>query len=171
MGDFMGEGFCWQCPDCNYEFSANIGIGFLYPKVYVETIEAAKRGDLGDDLKELLDVYPNAAINPETVILQCSECGDYDARPILTAYVPKESEQIPPKEKGQKWSVAFPFEGASYVTSYDMEKYYDLYMEYDHRCKKCGGGMFPFPKSRRENDMICPICKKTLEIVSFYFWD
>lgn len=169
----MGAGFCWQCPDCNYEFSANIGIGFLYPKVYAETIEAAKRGDLGDDLKELLDVYPNAAINPETVILQCSECGDYDSRPILTAYVPKESEQIPPKEQCRRWSVAFPFEGASYVTRYDMQEYYDLYMVYDHRCEKCGGKMVALPSSFREieNGMICPTCKKPLKMVEFSRWD
>ncbi len=44
----MGAGFCWQCPDCNYEFSASLGMDFFYPKLYAETIEAAKRGEFGD---------------------------------------------------------------------------------------------------------------------------
>lgn len=101
----MGMGYGWECPDCKYSFGANVGVGFLYPKVYEETIEAAKNGEFGNELKELLSAHPDAAIDPEVVILQCCDCGEYDSRPILNAYVPKEDKQRPPKEKGRRWSV------------------------------------------------------------------
>ena len=156
----MGMGYRWECSKCNYSFDGSVGFGFLYPKVYEGTLEKAKAGELGEELKELLSVYPNAVINPEIVILQCSVCGEYDSGPILTSYVPKEGVEVP-REDGRMWSSAFPFYGASYVTSDEMEKYYDLFSMFDHRCQKCGGKMVVVPHDcyEKPNGMTCPKCK------------
>lgn len=132
----MGIGYEWKCPKCKYRLMTDFGVGFLYPKIYVKTIEEAKNGELGEVLQELLSVYPDAAINPRLELFQCCECGDYANRRLLDSYVPKEGVELP-KPSG-RWASGFSGEGLSYVYNFDAEKYYDFYEEYDHRCNKCG---------------------------------
>ena len=43
----MGIELTCVCEKCGYEFESDVGVGFLYPKVYVETIDAMKEGRFG----------------------------------------------------------------------------------------------------------------------------
>ena len=46
MGGFlMGQGYGCTCNKCGYSFSANLGVGFLFPMVYRETVGAMKKGE------------------------------------------------------------------------------------------------------------------------------
>jgi hypothetical protein len=169
----MGRGYEWKCPNCKYKFSAMLGSGFSYPMVYENTIEQAMQGKFGEKIKNLLEVYPDVAIDPETVLLQCADCGEYDSRPLLTSYIFKDGIEKPEKEKGKMWSSAAPFYEESYVTSKEMQEFYDVYSVYDHRCKKCGGNMVVISSDcyEKEGGMICPRCKKTLKRVAVMLWD
>ncbi len=169
----MGVGYTWECKKCGYIFGADIGVGFLYPIIYNETMEKAKRGELGSELKEILEVYPEAAIDPEDYIFRCEDCGEYECEPILTAYIPKEGVKLPAPDKDRIWSVSFPFKGYAYVSSVDMMENYDIFEEYNHQCKKCGGKMKALTeKECLEGDgMICPHCKMRMEMINFWYWD
>lgn len=50
----MGIELTCVCEKCGYEFEADVGVGFLYPKVYVETIDAMKEGRFGQQEKNFL---------------------------------------------------------------------------------------------------------------------
>ena len=73
-GEKMGIELTCVCEKCGYEFEADVGVGFLYPKVYVETIDAMKEGRFGQQGKEFLEAFPNGAISCENIVVQCNDC-------------------------------------------------------------------------------------------------
>lgn len=36
----MGTGYLFKCKNCKKRYSVQLGIGFLFPKVYRETLES-----------------------------------------------------------------------------------------------------------------------------------
>ena len=48
----MGNGFNWKCDDCGYTFKAFLGVGFMFPMVYRETVQDMKRGKFGKQDKD-----------------------------------------------------------------------------------------------------------------------
>ena len=42
----MGQGNEYRCTKCDYSFFANLGVGFGFPMVYREAMEAAKKVNL-----------------------------------------------------------------------------------------------------------------------------
>ena len=68
-GEKMGIELTCVCEKCGYEFEADVGVGFLYPKVYVETIDAMKEGRFGQQGKEFLEAFPNGAISCENIVV------------------------------------------------------------------------------------------------------
>ena len=50
-GNDMGHGYTKTCMKCGYSFNCNEGIGFMFPKVYAETVRKAKAGKFGKVLK------------------------------------------------------------------------------------------------------------------------
>ena len=125
----MGEQYRLHCPKCGYETCVSLGIGFLYPMVYLETMKAAKKGKLGATLKKFLTEHPEGVINPGLTLAQCEKCGNYSSVNDYTMYLPKTNKR---KEctKG-KWSVGVHGEDASYVISFED---YDVYKLFPHRC-------------------------------------
>lgn len=89
-GEKMGIELTCVCEKCGYEFEADVGVGFLYPKVYVETIDAMKEGRFGQQGKEFLEAFPNGAISCENIVVQCNDCKKLMVVPELSLYVPKE---------------------------------------------------------------------------------
>lgn len=76
------------------------------------------------------------------------------------------------KPKGQ-WSVAFPFEGADYVSWSDLEEYYEVYEKYGHRCPECGGAaeIIDFEKQLEAGELKCAECDGTMEATELIMWD
>ena len=54
----MGEGLSWICPNCGYEFSAQLGFGFSYPWVCHQLIQKARAGAYGAEWQDLVETYP-----------------------------------------------------------------------------------------------------------------
>ena len=63
----MGIEYGFNCPKCNYRIFISLGVGFLFPIVYQETVEKAKAGEFGDTVKEFLNTFPEGRIDAETV--------------------------------------------------------------------------------------------------------
>ena len=59
----MGTGYTRKCPKCGFEFHSSTGVGFLFPKVYAETVQKAKEGELGEELKSFFAEHKDGAIN------------------------------------------------------------------------------------------------------------
>ena len=166
----MGTGYLLKCRKCGYEFSANLGVGFMFPLASQETVEAGREGKLGKEVKKFLEGHPDGALDCSTVILQCSECGELESGPDLSMYVPGEDSPAP---SSGNWTVAYPHEGSSYVTPWDLVKY-KLFALYDHRCRRCKGKMKiikeeEFKKlicgddfDNHPTKMICPKCREPL---------
>ena len=162
----MGSACTMICPKCGYEFKKSEGVGFMFPKVYQETVHEAKNGELGEEIQQFFSEHPDGAINVDVTTLICDECGGLSSRRDLTMYVLKGEDR--PDNNIHVWSVAAPFEGEDYVMSEDLKKYYRVYMKYPHKCKTCGGNMHI---AGNKEKLMCPDCKIPLEIGGFMCWD
>ncbi len=166
----MGTGYTKKCPKCGFEFHSSTGVGFMFPQVYAEAVQKAKEGVLGEEIQNFFNEHKDGALNAEFVTLCCEKCGNLSNDMDLTMYIP--SAKKPAKINHGRWSVAFEFEGADYVDWTDLEKYYDEYAKYPHKCEKCGGPMRCISENEVEDeDLLCPECKAPLETVGEVWWD
>lgn len=169
----MGTGYGCTCNKCGYSYHANLGVGFMFPIVYKETVEAMKKGDYGVQGKKFFEEHPDGAIACETVIARCTECGECGQVSDLTMYVPKKNIHPNAKKHG-RWSVAMPFEGAEYFTSWELDEEFDVYEKYDHRCPKCNGRaeiIEDFENKLESGKLGCTKCDGTMEITGMIMWD
>ena len=164
----MGDGVIKTCPKCGYEFSVTFGVGFAFPRVYAETIMAARKGKLGKELKIFFKEHNDGATSVDRVALCCDDCGYLAQGLDLTMYIPNQHK--PDRLEHGRWSTVFPFEGAEYVTGYDLRNYYDEYARYHHKCKKCHGNMHIVNSDELEK-LLCPKCKTRLETTDEICWD
>ncbi len=121
----MGEGFGVKCNKCGYKFDAVLGFGMLFPVVYEENVKKMKAGELGPVGKKFFEDYPMGAIDSEQVVAKCSSCGNYEIVDDLSMYIP---------HKGKEHLV----EKYGCVTSHELKINYKKYMDYPHKCTKCG---------------------------------
>lgn len=174
----MGKGYSLNCRKCGYEFSANLGAGFMFPGVYRQTMEDGREGRLGKEVRQFLEEHPDGALDCGTVILQCAACGELESAPDLSMYVPGEDS---PPPSSARWSVAFPYEGVSCVAPWNLDRY-RLVRHYDHRCGRCGGKMKVINEegferylrndARKEpTDLRCPDCGEPLYMGDVWMWD
>ena len=160
----MGAGYFYRCPKCGYSFWASTGVGFMFPMVYAETVQKAKKGELGKEIQDFFKEHEDGAINASMVILRCEDCGHLSSGMNLTMYVPNGKK--PKKNEHGRWSVALPFEGADYVTGIELEEYYTESAKYPHKCENCGGRMIPL-----HTKPVCPECNTPLEEELDLLWD
>lgn len=153
----MGAGYALKCPKCDFTHTYQLGIGYLFPMDYENTVQNAKEGGLGNELKSFFAENPYGAIDAEYVLLCCSECGSYETRKDLTMYLPtkRNREDIP-----------------RCVTRDELKLYYTVYQKYPHRCEKCGGSMSIVRKGREIREkLLCPNCRSVLENDFEMCWD
>ncbi len=173
----MGQGYSLYCKKCGYTISVNLGIGFMFPRVYEETLENAKAGKLGRNVQQFLKDHPDGALDCDLVLLQCKYCGNYDCGMDLSMYLPKE-----PADRKQKgiWSTAFPGDNYLYVSPRELKESYIPFASYQHTCGKCGKDMTVIKE--REIDqgvfspeqnchLLCPKCKIPLSYDDIVMWD
>lgn len=170
----MGKIIGYKCQDCGYKFTAFLGVGFSFPAVYAETVEKMKSGKLGKDAQQFFKDHPDGSVNCENVLFQCDQCHKYFCDKDLSMYVPKGGVTMPPKTG--RWSVAMPFEGAEYITKEDLDKYFEPYKRFDHRCKECGGKLSFAADDISEHiqmEIECPIChgRMKLKLEDLGYWD
>ena len=185
----MGRGIEFTCSKCGHIVTASWGCGFLFPKVYSETVKKIKDNKLGPEIKAFLDEHPDGAINAEETLARCNECGKYDNVQDLTMFVPREVYVKEDSPEGI-WSFAAPFVGAEYVTPYDLRTGYIEYQKYSHKCKCCGGKMSIIPLHSYQPDpegewieemqkksectiteIECPVCGGKMIAANLIMWD
>lgn len=153
----MGEAYGGICKKCGYSFTASLGVGFLFPVVYQDTVQKMKNGELGEFAKKFFEEHPDGAVDCENVVIKCKKCGSFDCAQDLSMYIPiKERE-----EKTGEWAVAVPAEGIDYVIGDDFDKYYEKYADYPHVCSECDGEaevVKDFEKIFNSGKMKCPKC-------------
>ena len=132
----MGDGYIFRCSHCDYDFTAYLGVGMMYPAFCQSVMEKGRKGELGPKLQRFLEEHPDGAVDCENVVLRCTACGELDCGPSLNMYVPKEGYTPGPSEG--PWSTAMSGEGMSYITPWDLKTHYLLKARYPHRCEKCG---------------------------------
>ena len=177
----MGSGFTLKCRKCGYEVSGNLGVGFLFPKVHLETMEAARAGEYGETIRQFLEDHPDGVLNTENVFLQCTGCGELAFGQDLSMYV--RNKDVKRKEHG-RWSVAIPFEGSDYVSpmELDRENTYE-FVAWGNVCAKCGKPMKPISEDNllckknsygeigEQTVLDCPKCREPLFIAERLMWD
>lgn len=166
----MGVTYRVHCQQCGHHRFISLGAGFAYPRVYADTLKAAKRGDFGEDIKAFFDEHPDGVIDASSMIAQCENCGDYHTAPSLKMYIPDEMK-MPKQRSAAPWSVATSFHGVDYVTRRDLEIHFRLYKEHTHTCKNCGGKMNLIDEEDIEK-LKCPNCKDMFLVAEVYMcWD
>lgn len=129
----MGNIIRLRCKKCSYTFDAYLGVGFLYPVVYEETLEEIRKGTYGEAHRLFLEEHKDAAVNCENVLAVCSSCGHPECVKDMTLYLPRTSRKSP--------------EG----------------LKYDHKCSDCGGSMRIFTEDEEVTGIKCPECGDELE--------
>lgn len=152
----MGSGMNMRCPKCGFEFSRFEGVGMFFPMVYKETIQKAKNGELGEELKCFFEKNPQGVLNAEQVTLCCDQCGALSGNMDLTMYIPKNSQDQDSAEN------------RSYIFERELESDYREVMKYPHKCEKCGGDMH---RVKWSEVLKCPDCKVEMEVSGLMCWD
>ena len=170
----MGNGYICKCNKCDNTFRVLLGIGFNFPDIYWETVEKMKKGRYGEQGRIFFKNHPDGAVSCENIVACCTSCGEYLDIPELNMYIPKKDYDISKAEPKGRWSVAMPFEGEEYVSWPDLEKHYNLYEQYKHKCPKCHAvaEVIPdFEKKLFAGELMCAKCGGTLKPVNIFMWD
>lgn len=162
----MGNGNTYRCTECDYSFTAFLGVGFLFPTVYRDAVKAARKGKLGMTLKHFFDEHADGVINCENTIIRCRKCGNMKCAPDFGMYLPEKSAAV---TRQGNWSVAMPCEGVEYVTPWELTEGYKQYAKYPHRCGKCGSAADAVSeddvsKGIEDGSIACPCCGGKLVI-------
>ena len=170
----MGAEYGFRCPNCDYYFSASLGIGgYIFPRFYSEVIEGMKKGKYGKTAQRFLEDHPNGAVDCVSAVCICENCGALASVINMDMYIPKPGYTQPQHEIDAGND---PSEETSYVTKSDLEENYNLYRHYLHRCPKCRRkmkvlGEKEFRQKMEEKELVCPNCKSELEIAGLGMWD
>ena len=170
----MGTGYVCKCNKCGFSIEANLGVGFMFPRVYQTAVERMKSGEYGEQGKKFFKEHPDGAISCETVVAKCLSCGDCGPVPDFTMYVPKPDYNPEKAEHEDDYSVFPSLREEEYVSWLDLEEHYDEYEKFDHRCPECGGKaeIIPdFEKQLEEGTLGCPKCDGLMEIEDIIKWD
>jgi len=164
----MGVGVEKKCTKCGFEFTTYTGVGMMFPYVYQETTEKARRGDLGDEMKQFFMEHPDGAIDAENVTLCCDDCGHLSCGQDLTMFIPGEKTHDLPARG--PWCIADPQEDMSYFTRRELDRFFSFYASYHHKCEKCGGRMHVVSSNELE-ELKCPQCKVKMIRYGVIDWD
>ena len=151
----MGTGLAFECRDCGYHATVHLGIGFMFPDVYQETVWMIRKEKFGQEWKDLFEKTPGAAVNADMELYVCLSCGAANRGLNLSLYEPKDASVA--RVQDGSFSAAFPAIGMEYVMPDLLEEDYRLVEEYVHLCPDCGKPM----RLYREGDLLkCPKCGK-----------
>jgi len=62
--------------------------------VYSDTVEKAKKGELGKEMRTFFRQHSDGAIDAESVTLLCDSCGNLCQGMNLTMYIPLNSQSL-----------------------------------------------------------------------------
>ena len=164
----MGTGYLFKCKNCKKRYSVQLGIGFLFPKVYRETLETIDNGMYDEEMQKLFRETPYAAVDAERELFICDNCGNWKVDANLSLYARNDIELLKRRSYGEKAVEELGHEPC--VMRFDLEENYHLIREYSHICSKCGNVM------KKNSDIIpsmllCPKCGTENEVANLMQWD
>ena len=143
----MGSGFKIRCKNCNYEFTALLGIGSTFPVTYGQTVREIKSGMYGDKYQRFFEEHGNACVNCGETVALCTECGRLETVMDLSLYLTEDRDA----------------EMRGYVMPRELEEFCQKEMEYDHKCSACGGSLRIIDIDAPDVELKCPDCGGELE--------
>jgi len=164
----MGRGEIYKCSKCGNEYSVYFGTGFSFDSVYGETMEDVASGKYGEERKELLEKVKYIAVDSESDVYICGNCGFWKQEQGLGLYKPKNPEKIAKEKFGDKTVEELGY--VPYVMRYKLLEDYRLVKTYVHRCDKCGRRM----RRATEEDLgrlPCPVCGTENLMTRQILWD
>ena len=169
----MGEVYECKCNKCGYAFSANLGIGFLFPQTYEDTVNAMKKGTYGAVAKTFFEEHPDGAVDCENVVARCTACGEYGQGPALTMYVPKKRYKSVPIKRGIS-AAREQVKAKTVFTKWELEEDFAVHQKYDHRCPVCNSSaeiIEDFEDKLNLGELKCARCDGTMEGQITLMWD
>ena len=166
----MGSGVGFKCSKCGKEYNANTGIGFMFPKVYKETLADVKTGKYGEEWMSLALSEELVAVDAERYLYICKKCGHWTVDLGLSLYAPNDPKAIMRKQYGIK--TVEEWGGVPYVMSWGLEQDYHIIKRRVHKCENCGGVMHKASDKEKSN-LPCPECGGAPKNGSQFFinWD
>ncbi len=158
----MGKGYSYAC-SCGKHYSVYPGSGMLYPDVYRKTIERIAAGRYGAEWKKAYLSTPHAAINADTVIYVCSDCGVWKADTDISLYAPNDPEIYRTPDGTET-------DEPPYVAEWELKTGYHLVKRYFLRCRRCGRRMHKASPAELEN-LPCPACGRKNRPACGIMWD
>jgi len=162
----MGTGYEYRCDHCGYTLRTLPGTGMFYPVEYRDLVAQAKKGTYGNVVQIFLAEHPDGALDCSSALYRCSKCGEYETRPKMTMYLPKEKT-----DEEVILSIRFMRDGIDYVDPYELKEKYKCAKRYIHKCADCGGRMKMIPESDLARGIICPECKWKIYPSNMIMWD
>ena len=165
----MGTQYMVHCPQCGYDATLTLGVGFVYPEDFAELQENGKCGKFGNEVKDFFVEHPDGVIDSELVIAKCDNCSEYYSAPLIQMYVPKQSRTLR-EIIDTIMSAAMPFRKPQIVSTLDLENY-RLYKTFLSPCEQCGESMKMFLE-KNIGKLACPHCGNRFLIPEIYaLWD
>ncbi len=170
----MGSSYGCKCNKCGYQIYADLGVGFLFPKLYNETVQEMKEGKHGAKAAEFFEAFPDGAIDYDLTLAKCSECGEMFEVTSMNMYVLKEGHSVP-SSKGRRWSTAAPFYETEYITTMDLKEHYELFERFVYEFPKCGAAAETIDNVEKlimDEKLKCSKCNEGIMVINdFAYWD
>lgn len=153
----MGSGLIVKCEKCSYRYESFTGVGYMFVKVYDDTVKEIRRGKYGKEYKKFFKEHENAVVDCSFVTALCLGCGRLERLKNMTLYLPSS-----PKTDGN-----------GYVMFDEVTKGFKKCMEYDHKCSSCGESLkfIDLPEEIVKGTVKCPDCGGKLKAGEFLNWD
>lgn len=152
----MGSGYWFKCNNCRKRYTVQLGIGYLYPKVYRETVEAITNGDYGKKWQNLYSGTQGAVVDASQKLFICDNCNNWENAKDLSIYDPGNTQQ----------------DTDQIVMPHELQQHYHLVKEHTQTCSKCGAPMRKVPDDNIPSVLPCPKCgSANTEEPKLMMWD
>lgn len=156
----MGSGYEFKCKKCKKRYAIRLGVGMMMPAMFNETIEEIRRGEWGNEFKEIIDREPFITPDVEEELYICRSCGKWKVEKNMNLYAPNYPEALLNKQDSGRTPFAMRRE---------LKEAYHLMKRRIHYCE-CGKRMHKVSDSEA-NTLTCPYCGTTNTAENFVCWD
>lgn len=140
----MGHGISVICNDCGKKEYLTVGIGFMYPDIFQDTLEEIKQGKHGNEWQSLCNSSEYVAVDAERYFFLCSKCNHWDLGLGMDLYKPNDPDEIRKEKYGDKTVEEWGY--MPYWTREQKENKYTLLKKYIHVCPNCNIEMERYDK-------------------------
>ena len=126
----MGHGISVICNDCGKKEYLTVGIGFMYPDIFQDTLGEIKQGKYGKEWQVLCNSAEYVAVDAERYFFLCNKCNHWDLSLGMDLYKPNDPEEIRSEKYGDKTVEEWGY--MPYWTREQKENKYTLLKKFKH---------------------------------------